>query len=69
MFNKTNLYCPINPSNKCDSDCAWYIGGKCAMKCIADRIVHIAIDSNDSCQFLEDIAVATAIANAEVEEE
>lgn len=44
---KTIFYCPINPSNRCSSGCAWNIGNMCSVKIIADRLFHISIDSND----------------------
>lgn len=54
MATKT-LTCPMNNMNPCAKEkCAWYFGGMCAFSAMADRLMHIQIDTQEiACQLEE----------------
>lgn len=61
MATKT-LTCPMNNMNPCAKEkCAWYFGGMCAMKAIADTIFHVQIDTQEIACQLEEQAIGTVV--------
>lgn len=53
-MKKTNLFCPIYNGECKEDKCAMFLGGMCSFKLAADRLVHIAIDTNDIAETLEE---------------
>lgn len=53
-MKKTNLFCPIYNGECKEDKCAMFLGEMCSFKLAADRLVHIAIDTNDIAETLEE---------------